>query len=39
MIINFECQKCGKGFDCDVGKIGINKETLRPDFEKPIVCL
>jgi len=38
MIINFKCQKCRKEFNCDIGKIGINNETLRPDFEKPIVC-
>ena len=38
MSINFECQKCSKEFDCDVGKIGINEQTQRPDFEKPIVC-
>ena len=38
MIINFECKKCHKEFDCDVGKIGINEATLRPDFEKQILC-
>jgi transcription elongation factor Elf1 len=38
MIINFECKKCHKEFNCDVGKIGINESTLRPDFEKPILC-
>jgi len=38
MTINFECRKCRKEFDCDVGKIGIDKKTLRPDFEKPVVC-
>ena len=38
MTINFECKKCGKEFDCNVGKIGINKKTMRPDLEKPILC-
>ena len=38
MIINFECKQCKKEFDCDMGTIGINDETLRPDFEKPIIC-
>ena len=38
MTINFGCRKCGKEFDCDVGKIGIDKTTMRPDFEKPILC-
>ncbi len=38
MTINFECKRCHQEFDCDVGKIGINEKTLRPDFEKPIIC-
>ena len=38
MVINFECKKCKKEFDCEMGKIGINEETWRPDFERPIVC-
>lgn len=38
MIINFECKGCGREFDCEMGKIGINDRTLRPDFEKPILC-
>lgn len=38
MTINFKCKKCRKEFDCDVGKIGINENTIRPNFEKPIVC-
>ena len=38
MTINFECRKCRKEFDCDVGRIGIDTKTLRPDFEKPVVC-
>ena len=38
MRINFECKKCRKEFDCEMGQIGINEMTMRPDFEKPIVC-
>jgi hypothetical protein len=38
MNINFECKKCRKHFDCDVGTIGINERTMRPVFEKEIVC-
>ena len=38
MKINFECKGCHQEFDCDVGGIGINEKTLRPDFEKPIIC-
>ncbi len=38
MEINFECKKCRREFDCEMGKIGINEQTMRPTFEKPIVC-
>lgn len=38
MIINFECKKCHKEFDCDVGKISMNDSSMYPDFEKPIFC-
>lgn len=38
MNINFECKGCKQVFDCEVGRIGINSQTFRPDFEKPIVC-
>ncbi len=38
MKINFECKECKREFDCDVGQIGINDQTMRPDFEKPIIC-
>ena len=38
MEINFECKKCHKKFDCEMGRIGINESNMRPDFEKPIVC-
>ena len=37
-IINFECKDCRMEFDCDVGDISINEQTMRPDFGKPIVC-
>ena len=38
MIINFECNACGTIFDSMVGKVSINPETLRPDFENSIFC-
>jgi len=38
MTINFQCKKCRKAFDCDVGKVGIDKTGMRPTFEKDIVC-
>ena len=38
MEINFQCKKCRQEPDCEIGKIGMNEQTMRPDFEKPIVC-
>ena len=38
MTINFECRKCHRDFDCDVGTIGIDDRSMRPTFEKEIVC-
>ena len=38
MEINFECQKCKKIFDCDVGQVLIDEKTMRPKFEKKLVC-
>lgn len=38
MTINFECRKCRKEFDCDVGQIGIDDSGMRPTFGKDIVC-
>ncbi len=38
MTINFECRKCRKAFDCDVGKIGLDSTGMRPTFEKDIIC-
>ncbi len=38
MIIEFECRKCRQEFECDVGQVAIDEESLRPVFQKPIVC-
>ncbi|MDH5718237.1 MAG: hypothetical protein OEZ22_11470 [Spirochaetia bacterium] len=38
MEINFKCKKCNGIFDSDVGKISINEQTMRPDFEIDINC-
>lgn len=38
MKINFECKKCGNIFDCDVGAVGIDNATFRPQFENDISC-
>ena len=38
MFINFECKKCKVEFNCDVGKIEIDEEKLRPIFENDIIC-
>ena len=38
MHINFECKKCQKEFDCDVGKIMLSKDAMEPAFERDIVC-
>ena len=38
MVINFQCKKCRTEFDCEMGRIGINEQTMRPDFENAIVC-
>ena len=37
MIINFDCKKCRQEFDCDVGKIAVDKKAMRPIFEKDII--
>ena len=37
-VINFECKTCRDEFDCDVGRISINEQTMRLDFERPILC-
>ncbi len=36
--INFECKKCGKTFDCDVGIVTLPEDSERPCFEKKIIC-
>jgi len=38
MIINLKCTKCKKVFNSNVGKIIINEETMRADFELDIHC-
>ena len=38
MEINFECRKCGNLFDCDVGEVTLPENSLRPHFEKDIIC-
>ena len=38
MKINFRCKKCKIIFDSEVGNISFSDETMRPVFEKKIVC-
>jgi rubredoxin len=38
MEINFECQKCGTLFDCEIGTVTIAENSDKPDFEKEIIC-
>ena len=38
MEINFECQNCRNIFDCDVGQVSIDEKSMRPRFEKKLVC-
>ena len=38
MVINFECQKCGTLFDCDIGTVTLPEDSDRPVFEKEIIC-
>ena len=38
MMINFECKKCREEFDCDVGDISLSRKSIRPVFEKDIIC-
>ena len=37
-LINFQCKKCKKAFDCDVGAVGVDEKTYRPTFGNAIVC-
>jgi hypothetical protein len=36
--INFQCKRCHTIFDCVVGNISVNPDTMRPVFEKSIIC-
>jgi len=38
MEINFECKKCHRIFDCDVGSVTVAENSDRPHFEKRILC-
>jgi len=38
MEINFECKKCGGIFNCDIGTVGVDEKTFRPQFENDISC-
>jgi len=38
MEINFECRKCGRIFDCDVGAVTLPEHSDRPRFENRIHC-
>ena len=38
MVINFECKKCHREFDCNVGTVTFEIGDVRPTFGKDIVC-
>ena len=38
MIINFECQKCARAFNCDVGAVTVPEDSDRPHFENALIC-
>jgi hypothetical protein len=38
MEISFECKKCHRIFDCDVGAVTVAENSNRPRFEKRILC-
>jgi hypothetical protein len=38
MIINFECKRCLRTFDCDVGSVSLPENSDRPYFEKGLLC-
>ena len=38
MEIDFECKKCGRLFDCDVGTVTLPENSDRPRFEQKIFC-
>jgi hypothetical protein len=37
-ILNFQCKKCRKVFNCDVGSVEVDEKTFRPVFGNKIVC-
>jgi len=37
-IIHFQCTKCSKAFDCDVGTVSVDMKTHRPRFTNKIIC-
>ena len=38
MQINFQCKKCKKTFDCDVGTVSVDDKTYGPKFTNPVLC-
>ena len=38
MVINFECRKCRRVFDCDIGIVTLPENSDRPSFENQIIC-
>ncbi len=38
VIINFQCKKCRKVFDSDVGSVEVDEKTWRPIFGDKIFC-
>lgn len=36
--INFQCKKCRKVFNCDVGSVEVDEKKFRPNFGNKIVC-
>jgi len=38
MLINFECRRCRRTFDCDVGSVSLREDSDRPHFEKELLC-
>jgi len=38
MLINIECRKCHRIFDCDVGSVSLPEDSDRPHFEKELIC-
>lgn len=38
VIINFECRKCHREFDCEVGAVTVSAESGRPQFENALAC-